>query len=80
MRMRRGILVVAFALTAASCSGFDEHNRTRNLPSSTTRTPPSAAKPGMYAVGELTETFVDTSRGTESANGQGNARHAPLSR
>jgi dienelactone hydrolase len=27
----------------------------------------------MYAVGELTETFVDTSRKTESANGQGNA-------
>jgi dienelactone hydrolase len=71
--MRRGILVVAIALIAASCSGSDGDNRTRNPPDSKTRTPPSAAKPGMYAVGELTETFVDASRGTESANGQGNA-------
>jgi dienelactone hydrolase len=71
--MRRGILVVAIALIAASCSGSDGDNRTRTPPSSTTRTLPSAAKPGMYAVGELTETFVDTSRTTESANGQGNA-------
>jgi dienelactone hydrolase len=71
--MRRGILVVAIALIAASCSGSDGDNRTRPPPSSTTRTLPSAAKPGMYAVGELTDTFVDTSRRTESANGQGNA-------
>jgi dienelactone hydrolase len=71
--MRRGILVVAIALIAASCSGSDGDNRTRTPPSTTTRTLPSAAKPGMYAVGELTETFVDTSRGTVSANGQGNA-------
>lgn len=71
--MRRGILVVAIALIAASCSGSDGDNRTRTPPSSTTRMLPSAAKPGMYAVGELTETFVDTSRRTESANGQGNA-------
>jgi dienelactone hydrolase len=71
--MRRGILVVAIALIAASCHGSDGDNRTRTPPSSTTRTLPSAAKPGMYAVGELTETFVDTSRRTQSANGQGNA-------
>jgi dienelactone hydrolase len=71
--MRRGILIVAIALIAASCSGSDGDNRTRTPPSSTTRTLPSAAKPGTYAVGELTDTFVDTSRTTESANGQGNA-------
>ena len=71
--MRREILVVAIALIAASCSGSDGDNRTRTPHPSSTRTPPSAAKPGTYAVGELTETFVDTSRKTESANGQGNA-------
>jgi dienelactone hydrolase len=71
--MRRGILIVAIALIAASCSGSDGDNRTRTPPSSTTGTLPSAAKPGTYAVGELTDTFVDTSRTTESANGQGNA-------
>src|SRR5215218_11001148 len=71
--MRRGILIVAIALIAASCRGSDGDNRTRTPPSTTTRTLPSAAKPGMYAVGELTETFVDPSRSTESASGQGNA-------
>jgi dienelactone hydrolase len=71
--MRRGILVVAIALIAASCSGSDADNKTRTPPSTTTPRLPSAAKPGMYAVGELTETFVDTSRGTVSANGQGNS-------
>jgi dienelactone hydrolase len=71
--MRRGILVVAIALIAASCSESGGDNRTRTPPSSTKRTLPSAAKPGAYAVGELTETFVDTSRRTESASGHGNA-------
>jgi dienelactone hydrolase len=71
--MRRGILVVAIALIAASCSGSDGDNRTRTSPSTTSPTLPYAAKPGIYAVGELTETFVDTSRGTVSANGQGNS-------
>ena len=71
--MRRGILVVAIALIAASCGGSDGEGKTRTGPSSTMRTLPSAAKPGTYAVGELTETFVDTSRRTESASGQGNA-------
>jgi dienelactone hydrolase len=71
--MRRGILIVAIALIAASCRGSDGDNRTRTPPSTTTRTLPSAAKPGTYAVGELTETFVDPSRRTESASGQGNA-------
>jgi dienelactone hydrolase len=69
--MRRGILVVAIALIAASCTASHEDNQTRTQPSSTTRTPPSAAKPGTYAVGELTETFVDTSRPTKGAGGQG---------
>ena len=64
---------MAIALIAASCGGSGGDNGTRNPPSSTTRTLPSAAKPGTYAVGELTETFVDPSRRTESANGQGNA-------
>jgi dienelactone hydrolase len=71
--MRRGILVVAIALIAASCNGSDGDNRTRTPPSSATRTLPSAARPGTYGVAELIETFVDTSRSTESANGQGNA-------
>src|SRR5829696_5083943 len=71
--MRRGILIVAIALIAASCRVSDGDNRTRTPPSTTTRTLPSAAKPGTYAVGELTETFVDPSRRTESASGQGNA-------
>ena len=71
--MRRGILVVAIAVIAASCNGSDGDNRTRTRPSSTTRTLPPAARPGTYNVAELTETFVDTSRRTESANGQGNA-------
>jgi dienelactone hydrolase len=72
--MRHGILVVAIALVAASCNGSDGDNRTpRAQPSSTTRTLPTAATPGTYDVAELTETFVDTSRPTENANGQGNA-------
>src|SRR5215207_7135156 len=71
--MRRGILVVAIVIIAASCNGSDGDNRTRTQPSSTARTLPSAARPGTYGVAELTETFVDTSRPTESANGQGNA-------
>jgi dienelactone hydrolase len=71
--MRRGILVVAIALIAASCNGSGGDNRTRTPPSSTTRKLPSAARPGTYNVAELTETFVDKSRPTESASGQGNA-------
>jgi dienelactone hydrolase len=64
---------MAIALVAASCNGSDGDNRTRTPPSSTTRTLPSAARPGTYDVAELTETFVDTSRPTDNANGQGNA-------
>jgi dienelactone hydrolase len=77
-RCRRGVLVVAIALVAvallaASCGGSNGDNRARTAPStSKPAPPPSAATPGTYAVGELTETFVDTSRPTESAGGQGN--------
>jgi dienelactone hydrolase len=67
-------LVVAIALVAASCGGSDGNSRTRT-PASPTKpaTPPSAAVPGTYGVAELTETFVDTSRPTQSAGGQGSA-------
>ncbi len=72
--MRRFILVVAVALAAASCNGAEGESRTRTAPSATEPgRPPSAAKPGTYAVGELTETFVDTSRPTRAAGGQGGA-------
>src|SRR5215211_2295914 len=71
--MRRGILVVAIALIAASCDGSGGDNGTRTPPSARTPTPPSAAEPGTYDVAELTETFVDESRPTESPSGQGNA-------
>jgi dienelactone hydrolase len=70
--MRRIVLVVAVALVAASCRGSDGDGRSRTAASATqTSKPPSAATPGTYAVRELTETFVDTSRPTESAGGQG---------
>jgi dienelactone hydrolase len=65
--MCRSALVVAVVVIAASCGGSGGDNRARP------RAPRAAAKPGTYAVAELTETFVDTSRATESAGGQGNA-------
>src|SRR5437667_10418999 len=72
--MRRFVLVVAVALAAASCNGAEGESRTRTAPSATEPgRPPSAAKPGTYAVCELTETFVDTSRPTTAAGGQGRA-------
>jgi dienelactone hydrolase len=72
--MRRVVLVVAVALVAASCSKADGDSRSRAAPSATHATKPSsAATPGTYAVGELTETFVDASRPTQSADGQGDA-------
>jgi dienelactone hydrolase len=71
--MRRGILVVAIALIAASCNGSGGNDRTRPPASSEKRTLPSAARPGTYNVAELTETFVDTSRPTQGPGGQGNA-------
>jgi dienelactone hydrolase len=72
-RCRRGVLVVAIALVAASCRGSDGDDQSRTAASATQASkPPSAATPGTYAVGELTETFVDTSRPTEGAGGQGN--------
>src|SRR5918996_5415002 len=70
--MRRGILVV-LALIAASCGGSDGDDRARARPSDRARTTPTAATAGTYEVAQLTETFVDTSRPTESASGQGNA-------
>lgn len=72
--MRRGILVVAIVLIAASCDGSNGDRRARTAPStSKPATLPSAAKPGTYGVADLTETFVDTSRPTQSAGGQGSA-------
>jgi dienelactone hydrolase len=71
--MRRTVLVAAVALIAASCDGSGGDNRARTPPSAAKRTPPSVAKPGTYDVAELTETFVDKSRPTESASGEGNA-------
>lgn len=70
--MRRGVLVVAIALIAASCNASGGDNRTHTPASSKKHTLPSAAPPGTYSVAELTETFVDTTRPTESASGQGN--------
>jgi dienelactone hydrolase len=71
--MRRGILVVAVALVAASCGGSDGDNRARTPSSDRTRTAPTASKPGTYEVAQLTETFVDTSRPTDTGGGEGNA-------
>jgi dienelactone hydrolase len=70
--MRRVIVVVAVALVVASCGGSgDERAR---APSSTNgRAGPTEAKLGAYGVAELTETFVDESRATESDAEQGNA-------
>jgi dienelactone hydrolase len=70
--MRRTVLVVAIALIAASC-GSDGGKRTATTSSTRTRTQPSAAEPGTYAVAELTETLVDESRATETRTGEGNA-------
>ena len=70
--MRRFALVVAVALVAASCNGAEGRSHSHAAPSATEPgKPPSATKPGTYAVGELTETFVDKSRPTRSAGGQG---------
>jgi dienelactone hydrolase len=71
--MRRRILVVAIALVASSCGGSGGDSRARTPPSERASAAPSAATPGTYEVAQLTETFVDTSRPTESASGQGNA-------
>jgi dienelactone hydrolase len=72
--MRRMVVVVALALIAASCGGSDGDDRARTSPPTTAeRTSPSAAQPGAYQVAELTETFVDESRATESGAEQGNA-------
>lgn len=69
--MHRAVLIAAIALIAASC-GSDGDSRARTVPSPAKRAPPPAAA-GKYDVAELTETFVDTSRPTESPSGQGNA-------
>jgi dienelactone hydrolase len=71
--MRRIVAIAAVALVTASCGGSDGEKRTRTPSSSTGRPAPSAAAPGAYEVAELTETFVDESRATESDSGQGNA-------
>jgi dienelactone hydrolase len=73
--MRRGILVVALAvaLIAASCGGSDGDDRARAPSSERARKQPAAAAPGTYEVGQLTETFVDESRPTDSGSGEGNA-------
>ena len=71
--MRRGILVVAIALIAASCNGSDGGNRARTSPSSTKHTLPSPVRTGTYNVLDLTETFVDQSRPTRTPSGEGNA-------
>jgi dienelactone hydrolase len=70
--MRRAVLVVAIALIAASC-GSDTDKRTTKHPSARPRTQPSVAQPGTYGVAEVTETFVDESRPTQSGTGEGNA-------
>jgi dienelactone hydrolase len=67
------IVVVAVALIAASCGGSDGDNRARTPSTTAERASPSAAAPATYAVAELTETFVDESRPTESGAEQGNA-------
>jgi dienelactone hydrolase len=71
--MRRGILLVALALVAASCGGSDGDTRARTPSSKPARPAPTAARPGAYEVAQLTETFVDTSRSTESGRAEGNA-------
>jgi dienelactone hydrolase len=71
--MRRGTLVVVIALIAASCDGSGGDDRTRTPQSDPARTAPPAAKPGTYDVAELTESFVDESRPTQGAAGQGSA-------
>jgi dienelactone hydrolase len=71
--MRRGILVVAIAVLAASCGGSDGDDRARTPLSDRSRATPAAAKPGTYEVGQLTETFVDESRPTDNGSGEGNA-------
>jgi dienelactone hydrolase len=73
--MRRGILVVALAvaLIAASCGGSDGDDRARAPSSERARKLPAAAAPGTYEVAQLSETFVDTSRPTDSGSGEGNA-------
>jgi dienelactone hydrolase len=67
------VVVVAAALIAASCGGSDGDQRVRTPPSTREGASPSEAKPGAYDVAELTETFVDKSRATESGTEQGNA-------
>jgi dienelactone hydrolase len=71
--MRRIAVVLAVVFLAASCGGSDGDDRARKPPSTTERPSPSEAKPGAYTVAELTETFVDESRATESGAEQGNA-------
>ena len=71
--MRRGILVVAIAVLAASCGGSDGDDRARTPSSDRPRATPTAATAGTYEVGQLTETFVDESRPTDSGSGEGNA-------
>jgi dienelactone hydrolase len=71
--MRRGILVVAIAVLAASCGGSDGDDQARAPSSDRPRATPAAAKPGTYEVGQLTETFVDKSRPTDSGTREGNA-------
>jgi dienelactone hydrolase len=66
--------VVVLSLVAASCGGSNGDSRARSAPSTSKPAPlPSAATPGAYGVADLTETFVDTSRPTQSAGGQGSA-------
>jgi dienelactone hydrolase len=72
---RAAIVVVVAVLVAAGACGDDDDGRspsTRPSPADVDRLP-SAAAPGRYEVGEVTETFVDDSRPTETPDGQGSA-------
>lgn len=73
--MRRAAIIVAVAVlaTAVACGDDDGDDRRAPRPPADGDRLPAAAAPGSYPVGELTETFVDDSRPTETPDGQGSA-------
>ncbi|HUF83708.1 MAG TPA: hypothetical protein VMQ81_03845, partial [Acidimicrobiia bacterium] len=74
---RRAAIALTVALLAATGACGDDDNGERSSPAPPVPSPgdelPTAAAPGTYPVAELTETYVDDSRPTETPDGQGSA-------
>lgn len=74
--VRRAAIFLTVALLAAvgACGDDDNDDGSSSappVPGSVEADPPTAAAPGTYPVAELTETYVDDSRPTETPDGQG---------